>query len=193
MIKTFLKHQVLEACINLVFEGITKAFKQPERRYEIIDRRTEGPDDAGFMKTIITYKANGETYTLVMSQQGDIREVFTSIHGMTKEQANREIEDVIAFEIENQIRSNEIGSDAAWEEQKNNMGIPPLPGGEISEGMFDDIPEVTMEDIERINRATIENMPPEMREQFEALKQKGFPLGSDGEIEIGFDLDANPQ
>ena len=187
MIKTLLKHIILEKCIEIVFDGIAKSFKQPERRYEIIDKRTEGPDENGILKTTITYKIKGETHTMVMQQHESTRGKLMET-GMTRQQAERELEDVLLFEIESQVRATEIGSKAAWEETNDNLpgmeGVPPLPVGSFGEG-FDlgEIPEVSLEDISRREKEIFNSFPPEIKKQFEEAK-KQFEDGGGFDIEF---------
>ena len=50
MIKSFITHKVLETCIELIFDGISKAFSEPIQDYKIIDFRCAGDfnDVCGF-------------------------------------------------------------------------------------------------------------------------------------------------
>ena len=144
MIKIFLKHLIYEKCINIIFDGITKAFTKPVRLYEILS--IEGMKENGFYKRVYTIKYNGELHKMVVGQSENMREILGEVHGLTPDEVDRELNNVIMTVIENQIQSIENGSDKTIEDMIKNKSddrdtvIVDHGNGDIEEVDFDSLP-----------------------------------------------------
>jgi hypothetical protein len=115
MIKTFIKHQIFEKCIDIIFDGITKAFKNPERRYEILNIETKIFGD-GSQEHIATVKYKGANRLIKQKMSGVLYEDLLAFHNMDKVETDNLIEKMLRDEIEIEIRSEEVGWEQAIKE-----------------------------------------------------------------------------
>jgi len=166
MIKVFLKHLIYEKCITIIFDGITKAFKQPVRRYEIIN--VEKITEKGFSKEIYTVKYNGELHTIVSSRPENMKEMLMEGHGLTSDEVDRELNSLIVAEIEHEIRANEIGADNVIEEMvghpiSNDAIVVDDGNGNIEEVDFDNLPQEIREQLEAFSESQGIELPWEIK------------------------------
>lgn len=94
MIKIFLKHCIYEKCINLIFDGITKAFKTPELEYEILDVKNIGS------KEIYTVKHKGKIYTTTLDNKKDIINALVRIYGLSIGAAEQEFHERLLYHLD---------------------------------------------------------------------------------------------
>jgi hypothetical protein len=163
VIKTFLKHHIYEKCIEIIFDGITKAFKKPDPKYRIL--HIEKTKEGKFIKKVYTVEHNGKTFTIVMQQQENMRDDLVTFHGMTPEQADRELDSIIIAQIEQEIRIQEVGVSQAMEEL---IGHSLPEGGGITAVGVDDNGNTVAADID------FDNLPDEIKEHIKELEDQGF-------------------
>ena len=124
MLKTFIKHHIYEKCINLVFDGIIKRFKQPELEYEILN--TEEIKENGYDKQIYTVRHKGKIYRVSMGTPETIKLALTQLHGlhgMSDEEADKKMAMMTDQEIRHQIdiEENCFGNKDVPDEVKENV------------------------------------------------------------------------
>lgn len=152
MIKVFLKHLIYEKCINIIFDGITRSFTKPLQKYEIVN--VQLINENGVIKRRYTFKYDGKLNTVEVGSSSNLREVLASEHGLTENQIDRELDEIVEDVIEMHIRDMETGYDKIVEEMLN----------EKSDGKY------VMAQIDgNIETIKFDELPPEIQEQLKIL------------------------
>lgn len=141
MIKTFIKHHIYEKCIEVIFEGIQKAFVKPNIEYEILHFRNEGNKD-GYTKMTMTYLHKGKRCDLTLSIPSRLIHEMSKHHGKSIEELNEFFRDMAMEEVAREIRIRNVGAKKYFEEE---FGII-LPNGVEDDDYVSDIAEVDVQE-----------------------------------------------
>ena len=153
MLKVFLKHLIYEKCIDIIFDGITRSFTKPLLKYEIIN--VQLINENGVIKRRYTFKYGGKLNTVEVSSSSNLREVLASEHGLTENEIDRELDEMVENVIEMHIRDMETGLDKTVEEMLNDE----------SDEHYDMV--IVDHGNGNIEKVELDSLPPEIQEQLE--------------------------
>ena len=116
MIKTFIKHQVLEKCIDIAFDGIARAFKKPDIDLRIV-RFEELAGEDGTCKFCLGVMKGGKRYDLTISVPGNMKQNLMRTQGKNSKEIRDLFLSMAMEEMEREIKLRDMGPKRYFKEE----------------------------------------------------------------------------